>query len=422
MNFIYIKKNILAFFSIALISAVLCVSLAGCSFFESLFSINVHKNTDETGPATNSVSAEAVETSFSYESINDDAVKNLYLQIDGMASQSKPTEIKCLRKLREKEMYQALNAYKNDHPEVFWLKNSFVYYDLDEVTYITYEFTTTEKELIEEKQRFNSVIDSILRDAPMYSSEYERELYANNYLIDNCVYDEEAADDHEVIAHENDAYGAIVDGKAVCEGYSRAFQLLCNKMGLDCVCIAGIADEIGHEWNCVKVDGEWYQVDVTWNDHETPACVNDYLNLTDAQMYADHKPDATFDKISDETYLNDSYIRGNLFLPECTATENNFYVKNYPTLTDFDYENDIKIAQALVDDAMADSEEFFSIVIDESLDFDEACDKLIDEGYVVEYFEKANDINDYELEIDPTQCKAYQKEGLRVVTFTLSYV
>ena len=71
---------------------------------------------------------------------------------------------------------------------------------------------------------------------------------------------------------------------------------------------------------------------------------------------------------------------------------------------------------------MADSEEFFSIVIDESLDFDEACDKLIDEGYVVEYFEKANDINDYELEIDPTQCKAYQKEGLRVVTFTLSYV
>ena len=422
MNFIYIKKNILAFFSIALISAVLCVSLAGCSFFESLFSINVHKNTDETEPATNSVSAEAVETSFSYESINDDAVKNLYLQIDGIASQSKPTEIKCLRKLREKEMYQALNAYKNDHPEVFWLKNSFVYYDLDEVTYITYEFTTTEKELIEEKQRFNSAIDSIFKDAPMYSSEYERELYANNYLIDNCVYDEEAAGDHTVIAHENDAYGAIVDGKAVCEGYSRAFQILCNRMGLDCVSIAGVADEVGHEWNCVKLDGEWYQVDVTWNDNDTPACVNDYLNLTDSQMYADHKADVTFDEITDEVYLTDSYIRGNLFLPECTATEYNYYVKSCPVLTDFDYDNDIIIAQNLVDDAMSERKEIFSIVIDESLDYDETCYKLIDEGYVVEYFDYANDMNDYGLEIDTTECKVYQKEVLRVVTLNLSYV
>ena len=421
MNFKYNKKVVVATLGITSVLAALCVSLSGCSFLEGLFSTKAYTEINDTQPATNAVSAEAVETSFSYENIKDDAVKNLYLQIDGMASQNKPTEIKCIRELGEKEMYQALNAYKNDHPEIFWLKNSFSYYDLDGVTYITYEFTATEKELIEKKQKFNSAVDEIIKNAPMYSSEYERELYANNYLVDNCVYDDAAADSHDIIAHENDAYGAIVDGKAVCEGYSRAFQLLCNKMGLDCVCIAGIADDIGHEWNCVKLDGEWYQVDVTWNDNDTPACVNDYLNLTDAQMYADHTPDEAFDKITDEVYINDTYIRGNLFLPECTATENNYYVKAYPMLSAFDYENDTIIVQALIDKAMAEQEEFFSIVIDEGLDFDAACYRLIDEGYVVEYFDEANDINDYGVKIDSAQCKAYQKEGLRVVTFTLSY-
>lgn len=404
-------------------SAILCTALSGCSFLENLFSsLGDYTGVEKVQPATNYVSAESVETSFNYDCIEDEAVKNLYLQIDGMALKNKPTEIICLRELKEKEMYQALIAYKNDHPEVFWLKNTFTYYDYLGATHIVYDFSVTEKELIEKKQKFNSAVDEIIAKAPLYSSEYEKELFVNDYLVENCIYDEKAANDHQVIGHENDAYGAVVEGKAVCEGYARAFQLLCNKMGLDCVSVAGITDEVGHEWNCVKLDGEWYQVDVTWNDSDTPACVNDYLNLTDEQMYSDHKPDAMFDEISDEEYNTDEYVRGNLFLPECTSTEYNYYVQSYPTLTDFDYETDIMISQRLVDDVMLDYEQLFSIVVDESLDFDEACYKLIDEGYVVEYFDYAEDMNDYGLEIDATQCQAYKKDRLRVVTFTLSYI
>ena len=46
--------------------------------------------------------------------------------------------------------------------------------------------------------------------APKNATDYELELYANNYLVDNCVYDEEAVKSEEIIGHENDAYGALV--------------------------------------------------------------------------------------------------------------------------------------------------------------------------------------------------------------------
>ena len=97
-------------------------------------------------------------------------------------------------------------------------------------------------------------------------NDFEREEYINNYIIDNCRYDEEAAENNDVQGNENDAYGALVDGKAVCEGYARAFQLLCNKANIDCVLLSGTADSDNHAWNGVKISGDWYQIDVTWND------------------------------------------------------------------------------------------------------------------------------------------------------------
>lgn len=71
-------------------------------------------------------------------------------------------------------------------------------------------------------------------------------------------------------AHE--ALGVFVDGKAVCEGFARAFQILCEVNGVECVCVFGdgVTSEgtEGHMWNYVKLDnGKWYAVDVTWNEN-----------------------------------------------------------------------------------------------------------------------------------------------------------
>ena len=62
------------------------------------------------------------------------------------------------------------------------------------------------------------------------------------------------------------AYGLFKDSNAVCEGYSRACELLLSECGIDCINIWGDTSEGGHAWNMVKYDGAWYHVDVCWND------------------------------------------------------------------------------------------------------------------------------------------------------------
>ncbi len=89
--------------------------------------------------------------------------------------------------------------------------------------------------------------------------------------------------------------------------YTEAFQYLCYCVGINANQVLGRA----HVWNSVKIEGEWYQVDVTWDD---PVLSNggsgdgnhDNFNLTSEQMYEVHPP-------LEETVL---------VVPECTATDN----------------------------------------------------------------------------------------------------
>ncbi|MBO7396365.1 MAG: hypothetical protein J6U16_09680, partial [Ruminococcus sp.] len=66
--------------------------------------------------------------------------------------------------------------------------------------------------------------------------------------------------------------GALVVPGVVCEGYSKAFKLICDREGIPCVCIFGNYepdDRTAHMWNYVQMeDGNWYGMDVTWDDFD----------------------------------------------------------------------------------------------------------------------------------------------------------
>jgi len=66
-------------------------------------------------------------------------------------------------------------------------------------------------------------------------------------------------------------YGAFVEAKGVCEAYSRAYKYILDDMGIENILVTGTAvNSTGaseeHMWNYVKVNGNWYAVDVTWDD------------------------------------------------------------------------------------------------------------------------------------------------------------
>ena len=99
------------------------------------------------------------------------------------------------------------------------------------------------------------------------SSRYERLLSIHDGLAARIVYDLEAP-------HAHEAYGALLHGRSVCEGYAKSFQMLCEREGIPCVLVTGMAVDDdsaeAHMWNLVQMeDGRWYAVDLTWDDQES---------------------------------------------------------------------------------------------------------------------------------------------------------
>lgn len=91
----------------------------------------------------------------------------------------------------------------------------------------------------------------------------------HDWLVRSCAYDMDAAESEseEVEVHAAapfTAYGALVDGKAVCAGYARAFVMLCQAAGLDAICVAD--EGMNHGWNAVRLEGKTYFIDCTFDD------------------------------------------------------------------------------------------------------------------------------------------------------------
>ena len=109
--------------------------------------------------------------------------------------------------------------------------------------------------------RVESRVTSVVNAASGLSTPYEKTRFFAEYLCDNVVYDYNAAATHTG-ANRWNAYGALIDGLCVCEGYAEAFKLLCDNASIPCTTV--VSDT--HEWNIVNIDGSWYTVDVTWMD------------------------------------------------------------------------------------------------------------------------------------------------------------
>jgi len=95
---------------------------------------------------------------------------------------------------------------------------------------------------------------------------------ASHATYDHTAYQEILADSHADslrVDQSQEAYGILVAGTAVCNGYAKAFQAMAQAAGLQTVIVTGTATGLttgGHAWNRVLVDGQWLTVDVTWDD------------------------------------------------------------------------------------------------------------------------------------------------------------
>ena len=95
-------------------------------------------------------------------------------------------------------------------------------------------------------------------------TEYKKIKAIYGWLCDNVEYDYKNLNDSTYLL-KHSAYAALVDKTAVCQGYATAFYRLALMAGLDARVVTGTGNGGPHGWNIVKLDGQWYYVDSTWD-------------------------------------------------------------------------------------------------------------------------------------------------------------
>ena len=142
-------------------------------------------------------------------------------------------------------------------------------------------------------ERCAELIGQLISEA---MSEYEKEWAIYSWLINHVEYDYRHQDPSQTTPRDSfRPYGALVNGTAVCLGYATTFQLFMDLLGIDCITVVGAAfnSSADHAWNMVRLNGEWYCVDATWdlNHGRSPQrCL--YFNVTSEHMAkSDHQWD-----------------------------------------------------------------------------------------------------------------------------------
>ena len=223
------------------------------------------------------------------------------------------------------QVQTAYEMVQRDYPEFFWVNGVFSYGIIENnvvAVYPKYEFTGAE---LEAAQAAFDEAGQMLLVGLEGLSDYEKAITLHDRLAKTVEY--------EMSGLHQSAYGALVSGKAVCAGYARAYQHLMQAAGLYAWYVSGTSldpvtgNAVGHAWNAVKIDGDWYYTDVTWDD-QGDRIMYTYFNITSAQIAQGHAPGEFAE-----------------YLPPATATEANYFVKNDLVVTGFDAE---KLAQMLL--------------------------------------------------------------------------
>ena len=221
-----------------------------------------------------------IETS-PYYSMLDENEKDLYKQIYANADNLKKTFVP-KQNITKNELEETIIAVYNDSPELFWIDTSYSYKYLisGKIAQVTLNYNSTADDIESSKYLFNQATNKIINEANNYNNNYDKEKFVHDYILEKNIYD---------INNKlnQSAYSALVNGKTVCAGYSRAFQYIMNKLNITTYYVTGKSQGESHAWNIVKLGNGYYNIDLTWDDGKI--ITYNYFNKTDYEFSKTHE-------------------------------------------------------------------------------------------------------------------------------------
>ncbi len=209
------------------------------------------------------------------------------------------------------EAYKAVCA---DHGDLYWV-SGYVYTQYTRGgKLIGMDFAPKYTMDFEQRNQIGQQIDDsvqeLLAGISRTDSDYDKAKYVFEILVQNVDYDSGSENNQNIIS-------TFLNRATVCQGYAAGAQYLLRQLGIQSVIVTGEANGESHAWNLVRLDGNYYYMDVTWgnsryldSDSQVEKYVNyNYMAVTSEEIRRTHRLDLSF------------------ALPECTETKNNYFIR-----------------------------------------------------------------------------------------------
>lgn len=202
---------------------------------------------------------------------------------------------------RMETLEKIIVALKYDHTELFYVDFQQINCTIAPagmIYYIHYTIRLSVRGMM--NRNMESWITTAINQMQLTGDETEAEIYkkVHNYIIRNIEYDYDALKNPDMYPESFTVRGIFERKKAVCEGISKAFKLLCDRLGAkDVYVVEGISsresfgNSIPHAWNIVKSGNKYSHIDVTWDLGSSSTCRYnryDYFMIPDDWINIDH--------------------------------------------------------------------------------------------------------------------------------------
>jgi hypothetical protein len=173
------------------------------------------------------------------------------------------------------------------------ISNDYIHYIVSEYRYSAKEtklsgikatFTITYLENKTQTSYVTTQVQKILKEIIKPAmNDFQKEKAIHDYVVSHIAYDTNLVN--------YSAYAALTKGKTVCQGFALLTYRMLDEVGITNRIVEGYAGGRSHAWNLVQIEGNWYQLDTTWDDpvpFVKGRIMDTYFNLTDAELRKDH--------------------------------------------------------------------------------------------------------------------------------------
>ena len=267
---------------------------------------------------------------------------------------------------------KVFSALLCDNPDLFFVGRKCTLTSHLLATDCAIEYIIDKEEYAAQKAELDSICDAVVSSFTSPDDEWQTEKEIHDYITENCEY--------KIVESEHvysSAYGALVNGEAACEGYSKAAKLLFDKAGIESSVVSGISRGFDgeydpHMWNAVKINGDFYYLDCTWDDPVS----------SDGKEYTAYSYFNVSDEMIESTHTDISQDFG------CDSTEENYFIKTGRYFSAYDRSCEKKLA-SLVAEELDSGSDTLQLRFGSKKVYDKAVADLIGSGRIYNVLKSA---------------------------------